>query len=370
MKSKTAKSQSLLQITTFLVVLITYSLGMQVQSQAQVSRARLIQQASRVRKKLKLNLDLNMGTLTSDSSSSNTPTKEDLFFPSSYKQEYGPRGFCNWLIVDRIMIGQYPGQTPERHGPKKDEVLAHLDKIVNTNTNMNENENSSNSNSNSDGNRNSNNRKSRAKIRLFVSLQSEVPDQDNHQLWDEYGGKVQLPVGNGRDDFPNYFTHYAPLVRHVLDNNDHGNGNGNGNDDDNGIISDASFLHSPILDLNTPNSTSLISILSLILQYLEDNEHSNEDGDGDAGESDKHKHEHNAVYIHCWGGRGRAGLIGSCLLALLFPELNAKQCLSWVQRGYDSRDGSGFMPMGLRRSPQTVLQRQFVGDFVNSIRMM
>ena len=102
MKSKTAKYQSLLQITTFLVVhvLITYSMAMamamqvQSQAQAQVSRARLIQQASRVRKKLKLNLDLG-----------NIPTKEDLFFPSSYEQEHGPRGFCNWLIVDRVMIG-------------------------------------------------------------------------------------------------------------------------------------------------------------------------------------------------------------------------------------------------------------------------
>ena len=58
-----------------------------------------------------------------------------------------------------------------------------------------------------------------------------------------------------------------------------------------------------------------------------------------------------------------SGLVGSCLLSLLFPEFNADTCLEWVQTGYDSRDGSQFMPMGLRRSPQTIDQRNFVRDF-------
>jgi len=224
------------------------------------------------------------------------------------------------LIPNHVMIGQYPGQTPESHRPGKEEVVSHIDKVVN-----------------------------RARIRLFLSLQSEVPDQEDDRAWTDAGGKVRLPVGGGREDFPQYFTHYAPLVRNTLDCS--------GADDSMKSKQEISFAHSPILDLNTPNSSSLMSLLSTLLEFLEDE---------DSCCDEEHSKFRNAVYIHCWGGRGRAGLVGSCLLSLLFPELDADSCLEWVQSGYDSRDGSAFMPIGLRRSPQTVQQRNFVKDFVRS----
>ena len=66
----------------------------------------------------------------------------EFFYPSSYiKQDRNEklklsdrlddedadsnnrlRGFCNWLIPNRIMIGQYPGQTPEKDGPIDEEI--------------------------------------------------------------------------------------------------------------------------------------------------------------------------------------------------------------------------------------------------------
>jgi hypothetical protein len=283
--------------------------GMQLhhQSTQEISKRTLMQQAVRVRKKL--NLDLKPNT-SINPNQRRIPSKNELHFPSSYKQNYGQRGFCNWLIPNYVMIGQYPGQTPENHGPQTQEVVTHMDKVVN-----------------------------QANVRLFISLQSEVPDQDDELAWMKTGGRVQLPVGDGREDFPKAFTHYAPIAKEALDSDD-------------GMIS---FMHSPILDLKTPDSKSLLAILSHALQFLEYESFS---------EEQKLK---SALYIHCWGGRGRAGLVGSCLLSLLFPDLDAVSCLAWVQNGYDSRDGSIFMPLGLRRSPQTLQQRTFVEDFVKSL---
>lgn len=75
-----------------------------------------------------------------------------------------------------------------------------------------------------------------------------------------------------------------------------------------------------------------------------------------------------AVYVHCWGGRGRAGVVGACLLSLLQPGLDAPAVLEAVQSAYDSRSGAGAMPSPLKRSPQTERQRSFVRSFVSAVR--
>merc|ERR1719162_1523701 len=40
------------------------------------------------------------------------------------------RGFCNWLVPGRVMLGQYPGTTPERNGPSSEESRLHLQNMV------------------------------------------------------------------------------------------------------------------------------------------------------------------------------------------------------------------------------------------------
>ena len=75
-----------------------------------------------------------------------------------------------------------------------------------------------------------------------------------------------------------------------------------------------------------------------------------------------------AVYVHCWGGRGRAGVVGACLLSLLQPGFDAPAVLEAVQSAYDSRSGAGAMPSPLKRSPQTEGQRSFVRSFVSAVR--
>ncbi len=46
------------------------------------------------------------------------------------------------------------------------------------------------------------------------------------------------------------------------------------------------------------------------------------------------------LYVHCWGGRGRAGTVAACLLASLYG-VDAEQALARVQRAYDTRGELG-----------------------------
>mmetsp|Transcript_14203 Transcript_14203/g.43585 ORF Transcript_14203/g.43585 Transcript_14203/m.43585 type:complete len:227 (+) Transcript_14203:122-802(+) len=66
------------------------------------------------------------------------------------------------------------------------------------------------------------------------------------------------------------------------------------------------------------------------------------------------------LYVHCWGGKGRAGLVCACLLGLLYPELDGKQALKRVQ-AYCSLRNQG---IGVQiKSPETAQQKQQVLDF-------
>lgn len=206
------------------------------------------------------------------------------------------RGFCNWLVPEMIMIGQYPGTTPEKNGASSKECQLHIQNMVQD-----------------------------ACISMFCCLQTEVPAQDNDTGWTN--GDVYLQPASVRREFPRPFTRYGPLAQSYAE-------------------SPLTFLHNPIEDLSVPTcNDALLSLLSRLLEHLESD-------------------EQRTIYLHCWGGRGRAGLVGACVASLLFPELSAAAALEWVQRAYDARAGARSMPSGLRRSPQTEQQRRFVGEFV------
>jgi len=210
------------------------------------------------------------------------------------------RGFCNWLIPQRIMIGQYPGTTPEKNGPSSKECQMHIRNMVVD-----------------------------VRISLFCCLQTEVPPQEDETGWKD--GGVYLQPESARREFPRPFTRYGPPAQSFTD-------------------SQLAFFHAPIEDLNVPTcNNTLLSLLSRLLEHFE-------------------SEDNRTIYLHCWGGRGRAGLIGSCLASLLFPELSSEEVLDWVQRAYDTRPGAQSMPKGLQRSPQTEQQRRFVREFVNLVR--
>lgn len=46
------------------------------------------------------------------------------------------------------------------------------------------------------------------------------------------------------------------------------------------------------------------------------------------------------VYMHCWGGRGRAGTIASCFLASCY-HLSAQETADRIQLAFDTRNDGG-----------------------------
>ena len=62
------------------------------------------------------------------------------------------------------------------------------------------------------------------------------------------------------------------------------------------------------------------------------------------------------LYIHCWGGRGRTGIVAACLLGLLYEGMSADEALDRVQAYFATRAPGN-------PSPETEPQRQQVRDF-------
>mmetsp|Transcript_30491 Transcript_30491/g.54642 ORF Transcript_30491/g.54642 Transcript_30491/m.54642 type:complete len:336 (-) Transcript_30491:196-1203(-) len=62
------------------------------------------------------------------------------------------------------------------------------------------------------------------------------------------------------------------------------------------------------------------------------------------------------VYLHCWGGRGRAGMLGACYLMKAYG-LNAEEALQRVQLAYNTRNDPPAV------SPETDAQVQFVREY-------
>jgi len=96
--------------------------------------------------------------------------------------------------------------------------------------------------------------------------------------------------------------------------------------------SDASFLHFGIPDLSVAESLeSLDALVADLARRVARSE---------------------GLYLHCWGGRGRTGLVAACLLGALY-NVEAEEALQRVQLYHDQR---GPERGGL--SPETEEQKQ------------
>jgi hypothetical protein len=173
-------------------------------------------------------------------------------------------------------------------------------------------------------------------------VQDELPPQDDASSWPA-DGALALAGADARAQWPAPFVRYAPdadaIYAELVSGAKSASGGGGG----------VRYLHCPIVDLSVPRTTdALFGLLDGVLAHYER---------GGGG-----------VYVHCWGGRGRAGLVGGCLLALLCDELDADAVLREVQAGYDARAGAGAMPTALKRSPQTEAQRKYLASIVKNVR--
>jgi alanine transaminase len=244
------------------------------------------------------------------------------------------RSWCHWLVPDRLMVGRYPHQDPTAHprgkgrafnGPTPEEAEAHIYHLVRG-----------------------------ARISCFVSLVDETPPQDDNAQWPRDG--LHFYQGQVMERFPSPFVRYynpavaaatAPKAPRSASDADEGAAVARA--DALPPASPPTFLHFPMRDCSVPwsNEAAYALLAELLLRMDED----------DA-----------VLYVHCWGGRGRAGLVGGALLALLRPELSPADVLRITQAGYDSRAGAGLAPARGRRSPQPSEQVEWLQDFATDLQ--
>jgi Cyclin-dependent kinase inhibitor 3 (CDKN3) len=98
---------------------------------------------------------------------------------------------------------------------------------------------------------------------------------------------------------------------------------------------EVSFGHCPIPDLGVPDKAAAAALVDDLVARLRSGER---------------------IYLHCWGGRGRAGTIGACVLGRLYG-LSADEALKRVDDALQTREPGG-------KSPEKEEQRAFVRTFL------
>ncbi|KAG2375141.1 hypothetical protein C9374_010145 [Naegleria lovaniensis] len=78
---------------------------------------------------------------------------------------------------------------------------------------------------------------------------------------------------------------------------------------------------------------------------------------------DRVQNKNQVVLIHCFGGHGRTGTIGSILMTKLFPHLSVNEVLLRVALSHDSREDPRGFP-----APQTRYQVEQVHRFAKEFR--
>lgn len=220
-------------------------------------------------------------------------------YDSTYVKGDGHRRFCNWLARGAVMVGRYPFSDPMRNGPSQDDGRTHLKQLIN------------------DG------------VTAFACLQAELPSQS--AVWPAGGVSVApehektLQQAGLISAAPKNFLPYGDVLLEESAKLGY---------------TPPALLHFPIKDMSVPTWDETLCILESMLLHLQDG---------------------GCLYVHCWGGLGRAGMLSACTLSLLRPELGPEEILICTQAGYDSRQVGAAQVV--RRSPQTWQQRDVVRDF-------
>ena len=235
--------------------------------------------------------------------------------PDTYASTVAFSDYAHWLIPGHLMAGRYPYVEPSRVSSRS-VGEAQLDEIM------------------------------RAGITRFVCLQAELPPQADMPVGGKDGflpyrptatliaaalsGPPSLEVMEGLRN-PHLDTFLPPRRkkdRHAADPVH--------------VAAAAersrvevSFGHCPIPDLGVPESGIAAALVDDVIARLS------------AGER---------IYLHCWGGRGRAGTIGACVLGKLY-SVSAEEALARVDAALRTREPDG-------RSPEKEEQREFVRAFL------
>ena len=155
----------------------------------------------------------------------------------------------------------------------------------------------------------------KAKVTTYVCLQAEVGPQSTDT--EDLGG---IQTGNEVDMYPSY----AQAVSQVAERNQ--------------SSSKPKFVYYGMKDDEiAPSEESLCDLVENIRKKVEDGE---------------------VIYVHCKGGSGRTGIVISCLLASLYPDLGADEVLERTQQSFELRArGAGKWVNPKRQSPATEEQK-------------
>jgi protein-tyrosine phosphatase len=108
------------------------------------------------------------------------------------------------------------------------------------------------------------------------------------------------------------------------------------------LVTKVSLIHQKIRDCNIIDDNTTLKLAKKLVKAIYDGE---------------------VVYLHCWGGHGRAGVIVSIMLHLMF-KLSAGDCMYLCQKLHDMREHN----LGAS-SPQTIQQRLQVTRIITKIIM-
>ncbi|KAL7469378.1 hypothetical protein ACHAXS_009641, partial [Conticribra weissflogii] len=136
-----------------------------------------------------------------------------------------------------------------------------------------------------------------AKCTTFVCLQAECEPVADATLISD-GGCHNWLDPELRTDLPDYSVEVRKIEREILHQSQ-------------SPPSPVSFLHYGIGDMEAASSLASLSdvVRDLAKRILYDGE---------------------ILYVHCYGGKGRSGMVCACLLGVLYPDLEAEQALAII----------------------------------------
>jgi len=212
---------------------------------------------------------------------------------------------ANWLVPGRILVGRYPANDPYIVC-SPDEQYLKIEKIV-----------------------------LEGRVTTFICLQAELPPQtkDSEGMLSWVNGEI--PSGHTR--LGGVFTRYMPDAVKVFESKKR-----------DGLFPAAKkldFVHMPIPDLSPAKSISLLqTYVQEVLRRVSNQE---------------------IVYLHCWGGCGRTGLVSACLLGELYG-ISADEALERVDKYFKLRSKEALAPHS--RSPETDAQifqvKRYFSEFI------
>jgi len=174
----------------------------------------------------------------------------------------------------------------------------------------------------------------RGKCTTFVCLQAECPPQQTSRRpsFFKRENKNNTHVFGGLRDWesdPFLIEQYRPQVEAAIKS---------GNDRGKSEIKESSFVHYGMEDLSPAED---LKELAAFVQHL-----ATRVLDGEV------------IYLHCWGGKGRSGLVAACLLGVLYKGITAEEALQRIG-SYCQLRSSGYHI----HSPETREQHDQVREF-------